>query len=333
MPLAAPGSVVVEVAAASICGSDLAEYRDGPLVIPVERPHPLTGRTAPVTLGHEWSGRVVEVGPDVDGWAVGDRVCGDACLRCGRCAWCRRGEYNICAVGGSVGLHADGAFASHLSVPSYTLVRLPDEVEFGAGALAEPLAVGLHAIERGRLAPGDVVAVVGFGMIGAAVALAARAAGAAAVAVVEPRGQRRVLAERLGARLLDADLAGARRELRSLTEGAGADLVVDCAGRPEALGQVVELARRGGRAVLAGIGHGAEPFDASRIVYFEREVIGSLGYRFDLERVVALMVAGLIDPGPLLETPIGLSEIVEGGFRRSLEDPSAPVRVFVEPRR
>lgn len=332
-PTAAPGCVVVEVVAASICGSDLAEYRDGPLVIPVRRPHPLTGRSAPITLGHEWAGTVLAAGPGVEGWSAGDRVCGDACIRCGTCAWCRRGEYNICAVGASVGLHWDGAFAARLAVPAYTLVRLPPDLDFRSGALVEPLAVGLHAVNRGRLQAGDVLAVVGFGMVGAAVALAGRAAGASEVLVVEPRPVRRRLAQQLGARVVDADLAAARRELRALTEGAGADVVVDCAGRAEALGGVVDLARRGGRVVLAGIGHGAAPFDPSRVVYFEREVIGSLGYRHDLERVVALIGAGHLDPAPLLGDPIGLSRIVEDGFERSLRDPEAPLRVFVEPGR
>lgn len=332
-PRASTGSVVVEVGAASICGSDLAEYCDGPQVIPVDRPHPLTGQVAPITLGHEWAGRVVEVGDGVGGWAAGDRVCGDACLRCGRCLWCRRGEYNICALGGSVGLHRDGAFASHVEVPAYTLVRLPEGLDYRAGALVEPLAVGLHAAERGRVGPGDLVAVVGFGMVGAAVALAAHAIGAGTVCVIEPRESRRRLAEQLGARLLDTDLGAARRELRGLSDAAGADVLVDCAGRSEMLPEVIELARRGGRVVLAGIGHQAGQIDPRRIVYFERELIGSLGYRFDLERVAAMIAGGRIDPAPLLTEPIGLSRIVEDGFERCLRDPRAPVRVFVQPGR
>jgi (R,R)-butanediol dehydrogenase/meso-butanediol dehydrogenase/diacetyl reductase len=320
-----PGEALVEVACAGICGSDVAEYRDGPHVIPVGRPHALTGRAAPVTLGHEYSGRVVALGVGVTRVAAGDRVCGDSCLRCNTCRWCLRGEYNICRVGGSVGLHRDGAFARYLTVPEYALVELPAGVSDQAGALVEPLAVGLHAVTQGRLEPGDTAVVVGAGMIGIAALLMARALGAAEVLLVEPRPDRAALALELGAaRLLPSDLAAARREVR-------ADVVFECSGRPEAVPGALELVRRGGRLVLAGIGHAPATLDLSRVVYFERELIGALGYRFDLERVVALLAAGRLDVSRLLGDPIALADIRERGFERSLNDSSAPPRVFVAP--
>jgi (R,R)-butanediol dehydrogenase/meso-butanediol dehydrogenase/diacetyl reductase len=124
--------------------------------------------------------------------------------------------------------------------------------------------------------------------------------------------------------MLPPDLAAARREVR-------ADVVVECSGRPDVVGGALELVRRGGRLVLAGIGHGAAELDPSRVVYFEREIIGALGYRFDLERVVALMAAGRIDVAPLLSDPIALADIIAGGFERALTDPTAPPRVFIRP--
>ncbi|HKT01121.1 MAG TPA: alcohol dehydrogenase catalytic domain-containing protein, partial [Rugosimonospora sp.] len=180
-----PGEVLVAVDLACICASDLAEYRDGPHVIPVRRPHRLSGRTAPITLGHEFTGRVVAAGTGVTGLSAGDRVCGDACLRCGSCFWCQRGEYNICSSGGSIGLHADGAFAQYLTVPGYTLHRVPDGVDDRSAAVVEPLAVGMHGLRRGRFVAGETAVVVGFGMVGAAVTLLAAASGAARVVVVE----------------------------------------------------------------------------------------------------------------------------------------------------
>lgn len=325
-PLPGQGDVLVEVECAAVCGSDVAEYRDGPHVIPATRPHPLTGRQAPITLGHEYSGRVVATGPGVTQVRVGDRVCGDSCLRCNACRWCLRGEYNICRVGGSVGLHMDGAFAHRLVTPAYTLVTLPQSIGPREGALVEPLAVGLHALTRGRFEPGDTVVVIGFGMIGIATTLAARALGAADVLVAEPRPQRSRLGQALGATgLLGPDLAAARRQVR-------ADLVVECSGRPEVLAGSLELVRRGGRLVLAGIGHSPTQLDLSRIVYFEREVIGALGYRFDLERVVALMSTGRIDVGPILSDPVPLADILPLAFERNLSDPTVPPRVFVSPR-
>jgi (R,R)-butanediol dehydrogenase/meso-butanediol dehydrogenase/diacetyl reductase len=269
---------------------------------------------------------VAALGEGVEGLEVGERVCGDSCLRCNRCRWCLRGEYNICRLGGSVGLHLDGAFARYLVVPAYTLVKLSDAVSARAGALVEPLAVGLHAVSQGRVEPGDTVVVVGLGMIGCAAALSARAIGAGEVLVIEPREERAGLASELGATgTLPPDLDAARREVR-------ADVVIECSGRAELAAGALELTRRGGRLVLAGIPHAPSQLDLSRVVYFEREVIGALGYRFDLERVIAMIAAGRIDPTPLLAPdPIPLAALVDEGLERNLNDPAVPVRVFVTP--
>jgi (R,R)-butanediol dehydrogenase/meso-butanediol dehydrogenase/diacetyl reductase len=328
----APGNVLVEVVLSAICGSDLAEYVSGPHVISVERPHPLTGRTAPVTLGHEYVGVVAATGEGVEGLEAGNRVCGDSCLRCNRCFWCLRGEYNICAVSGSVGFHADGAFARFLEVPAYVLERVPAGVEDAAAAIVEPLAVGRHAVRQGRLEVGDAVVVVGYGMVGAAVSVLAAAAGASAVYVVEPQPRRRELALELGAtEAIDPAGSTLRREIRSRTNGVGADVVFDCSGHAATLGATIELARRGGRVVLTGIPHGPSQLEASRIVYFERELVGALGYRFDHARVLALLASRALDVTPLAAPAIPLSELVAGGLERMRSDPAAPIRIFVAP--
>ena len=167
---------LIEVSICGICGSDIAEYRLGPTMI-WPRSHPLSGREPPITLGHELVGVLVE-GSSVDGSIQpGDRVAVDACLRCEKCAACRRGDYHLCRFGGSVGLHCDGGFAPLLAVPAYTLVAVPDEVSDMQAALTEPFAVALHALERGGLGGGDDVLVLGFGPIGAATALVARSRG------------------------------------------------------------------------------------------------------------------------------------------------------------
>jgi (R,R)-butanediol dehydrogenase / meso-butanediol dehydrogenase / diacetyl reductase len=326
------GQALVEVTMAAICGTDLAEYRDGPHMIPVSRPHPLTGRTAPVVLGHEYVGRVLAVGEGVEGLQPGDRVCGDSCLRCGRCYWCLRGEYNVCRLGASVGLHADGAFAPLIQVPSYVLEKVPDAVEDGWAAVAEPMAVGLHAINQGGMRPGDTVVVVGFGMIGAAAASIAKAAGAAAVFAIDPQPHRRDLARRMGVTdAFDPATPDLRRELYRRTSSVGADLVIDCTGRPETFAQSLELARRGGCVLLCGLGHEPAGVDLNRIVYFERRVVGVLGYRFDHQAVLGLMAARRIDPSPLLGDVISLDDVVVEGFVRMLRDPEAPLRVLVAP--
>jgi len=308
------GEVLVAVDIACICASDLAEYRDGPHVIPVRRAHRLTGRTAPIILGHEFAGRVVATGPGVAEPAPGDRVCGDACLRCGSCFWCRRGEYHICASGGSIGLHADGAFAPYLKVPAYTLYRVPDAVDDRAAAVAEPLAVGLHGLRRGRFEAGETVVVVGFGMVGAATTLVASAIGAGRVIVVEPSPQRAEAARRAGADDVLTPGDGLRAEVYARTSGRGADVVVDCTGRAGVLPVSVELSRRGGRIVVCGLAHEPSELRADRLVYFEREIAGSLGYRYDHEAVLRLLETGKLDVGWLFAPAIRLDDIVTQGF-------------------
>src|SRR5256885_284699 len=130
-----PGEVRVRVAYCGICGSDLHEYVDGPHAIPVERPHPISGRRAPLTLGHEFCGAVVESADS--GVSVGARVAIEPEYRCGRCAYCRQGQYNRCIDMGFVGLMGDGAFAETEAVPAYTVHQLPDEVRFDQAAALE----------------------------------------------------------------------------------------------------------------------------------------------------------------------------------------------------
>ncbi len=328
----APGNAIVRVRMASICASDLSEYRSGPHAIPLERPHPLTGRKAPLTLGHEYVGDVVAVAPDVAEVAAGQRVCGDACIRCGRCYWCLRGQYNICRTGASIGLHTDGAFAELVEVPAYSLVRVPDEVADWQAALTEPLAVGLHAVRRGGVAPGDSVVIAGMGMIGLASLLMARRSGAARVIVVEPNAHRRDLAMRLGsASAIDPAAAGDPlvKRMRAATDGIGPDVVLDCTGRQEFFGTLLDCARRGGTVVVAGLGDQKAAFDLNRVVQFERTVIGSLGYHYDHEPVLRMLAQGLQGIELLESAPIALDDIVALGFERMLSDPDVPVRIFV----
>lgn len=324
----AADDVLVRVDRAMICGSDLAEWRDGPHVVPAARPHVLTGRQAPITLGHEYVGHVVEAGPGVTSFRPGDRVCGDSCLRCNRCYWCLRGEYNICEVGASVGLHADGAFAPLLVVPEYTLVPVPPGVPDNCAAVVEPLAVGLHGLRQTRVSAGDAVVVVGFGMIGAACAVMARAAGAGPIIVVEPSEQRARLAGELGVDVVLPPAPDLRRSVRAHTENRGADAVLECTGRADVVADAVELARRGGRVGLLGIAHEPSLIRTERIVYFEREIVGCLGYRFDHRTVVRLMADGsLRSLDPLFGAPLELVDIVEGGFARMMSDADVPLRI------
>lgn len=327
-PNAGPGQALVRVAYCGICGTDLSEYRDGPVMI---RPgaHPLTGARPPITLGHEFSGTVVSVGEGVPASLVGRRVCVDPCWRCGECFWCSRGDYHICRYGGSVGLASDGALADLVVVPAEGLVPLPDSVTDQVAALVEPLAVGVHAVRRGRSEAGDWALVIGCGPIGLAVLLAARAHGLR-VLVIEPSESRRDLALALGAECaFEAATEDARREAYRLTSKTGPDVVFECTGLPALFGFAVTSARRGGRVVLVGIGHGVSELSSQQIVPYEREIIGSLGYRDDLPVVVDMLADGLIDATPLITDVVTLEDAIERGFEGLARSADASIKTLV----
>jgi (R,R)-butanediol dehydrogenase/meso-butanediol dehydrogenase/diacetyl reductase len=324
-----PGLVEVAVSSCGICGSDLAEYATGPHAVR-DRPYALSGQQAPVTLGHEFSGRVVAVGAGVDGVGIGDRVAADACWRCGSCSACRAGTYNLCAKGGSIGLVSDGALAERIRFPAYCVVPLPDRVSDEAGALLEPLAVALHALDRGGATAGETVVVLGFGPIGAATAIVARAMGLS-VLVSEPAAGRRARAEALGfaTSAPEGEPRDVTRAIRSLTDG-GARLVVDCTGATGVLSMAPEMTRRGGTIVLVGLPKDPPTIDAARLVLFERSIVASLGYVHDLPRVAAMIAAGALEPDALITKRVELAQAPDE-FERLTTAPGDDLKVLVTP--
>lgn len=323
-----PGEALVSVSYCGICGTDLHEYTDGPVMIR-PNPHPLTGASPPLTLGHEFSGTLVALNRDVTGFEVGQRVTVDPCWRCDDCYWCVRGDYHICKRGGSIGLASDGALAPLVRVPAQGLVKLAEEIDDRTAALIEPLAVGLHAVRRGRVEPGDSVLVIGCGPIGAAVILTARAAGAM-VYVTEPTRRRRELALELGAtEAFDPETSDARREVYVRTGRIGPDVVFECTGVASLMPSAIDSVRRGGRIVLVGVGHGTAAVAPQRIVPYEREVLGSLGYRHDLPRVVELIRSGSINPAPMITGVVPLEEAVRGAFDVLLADRAHHMKLLI----
>jgi (R,R)-butanediol dehydrogenase/meso-butanediol dehydrogenase/diacetyl reductase len=327
-----PGMVEAEVAFAGICGSDVAEVK-APFAIRPGRPHPLTGQEPPLTLGHEFSAVVTAVGEGVDLVAPGDRVSADACWRCNECEACVSGRYNLCRLSGSIGLSSDGAFAPRVRFPAYCAVPLPDKVGDEVGALLEPLAVGLHALDRGGARAGERLVVIGYGPIGACTALVARSLGLEAL-VLERHPGRRARAEAEGFATLAPvdDPRQVAREVRGLTAvggAGGAEIVVDCSGAVPALEAALEMTTRGGRIVVAGIPKQPLPVDAGRMVLYERSIHATLGYANDLPRVAAMIAAGNLHPESMITRRIPLAATPDELVRLG-SDPGDDVKVLVE---
>lgn len=331
-PPPGPGQVKIKVHWCGICGSDLHEYLAGPIFIPVEEAHPLTGARAPLILGHEFSGEIVEIGPGVTKFQVGDRVTSDACQVCWECYYCRRYLYNLCENLAFTGLMANGAFAEYVNVPAYTLYKLPDNISSEAGALVEPLAVGIHAVRQASVREGDVVVVLGAGPIGLVTLQAARAAGASKVFVIETAKARKEFAWQMGATaVFDPGEGDVARRVLEATDGLGADVVLECIGNEKTAPLAVQLARKGGKAVIVGVFEKESNINFNDIVFTEKQVIGSLGYAGEFSVAIDLLADGRVKAEPLITGKIRLEEIVTRGFEELVNRKEKHIKILVTP--
>lgn len=323
--------VIIEVAACGICGTDVHEFAHGPQMIR-EDAHPLSSAVPPITLGHEFSGHVAEVGDAVSGLSPGQLVAVDPCLRCGTCASCLRGDYHICVRGGSIGLASDGGLATHVVVPRINVIPVPDGVPAEWAAVAEPLAVGLHAARRAGIGAGDTVLITGAGPIGIAALLGALSLGAGAVFMSEPSASRGQRALEVGAtEVFDPTTVDVRREVFLRSGRVGPDKAIEATGRAEAFELAVSSLRRGGRLSIAGITDTDLTVPLRQIVLYEREIAGSLGYNRDIERVLRLMATGRLDPGPFVRSVRPLDAAIDT-FEELSTGPVDDLKILLTPK-
>jgi L-iditol 2-dehydrogenase len=246
-PRAGPGEVVVEVAAAGICGSDLELLRGS---------RPASYVRYPIVPGHEWAGRVAEVGAGVSGLATGDPVVAEGFRACGRCDRCKEGLTNLCSAEyAETGFTHPGAFADCLLVPARLVHRLPASADLAAAALLEPAACVAQGLLGADLRPGLRAAVVGAGTLGFLALAILRLTSPARLALVGTRPDRLALASRMGG--VETALVEGDEDLQALADQF--DLVFEAATRPEAGQSAIRLARRGGSVVLEGITGAAGP--------------------------------------------------------------------------
>jgi (R,R)-butanediol dehydrogenase / meso-butanediol dehydrogenase / diacetyl reductase len=329
-----PDELVIKVGACGICGTDLEEYRDGPLFIPVDEPNPLTGRKAPLILGHEFAGEVVEVGRNVVDFKVGDRLAPDVLLYCGRCYWCKRHQVNLCVKLAALGLMGDGGLAEYCKMPTGMCISLPNGLSYDHAALAEPLSVTVRAIRKGRLLAGERVAVFGGGTIGQLALQAARVAGAGEVFMVEPLSSRRQLAQKFGAAaVIDPTVEDPVEALHRLTRGIGPDLVIEASGSASVVGTAISAARNGGRIVLVGLPVRETTFNFFNIVATEKEIIGSLSHIYDEDYATAIswLGDGRIQAEPLISVRLPLDALVIDGLRRLEHHANETLKVIIQP--
>ncbi len=323
VPVLAPDELLVEVLWCGICGTDLEEYRDGPVTIPVQ-PHPRRGTSAPITLGHEVAGRVHTAAADGSGPPAGAVVVPDVVIGCGACWWCRRHEEGLCPELAVRGQTEDGGLARFMPARADTCLVVPSSVAPESAALVEPASVAVRALRKAGDLLGARVAVVGAGTVGQLVVRCAVAAGAVVELVVDPVPSRRDLAVAHGARAA-ADPAGAA--------GAGGyDAVVECSGADGALPLVLNLARRGGTVVAVGLRARPETLDVAGLVLGEKRLVGSAAHLWDTDCAPALdlIASGRLPVDDLISRRVPLERVVEDGFGALADGAGDVLKVLVD---
>jgi L-iditol 2-dehydrogenase len=288
--------VLIEVKAAGICGTDIHILHDNFPYWP------------PVILGHEFSGQVVDVGPEVTTVKVGDRVIGEPHTKaCGKCYLCRTGNRQICPAKRSPGWGIDGAFARYLVMPDVLLHRIPDTMSYDEAALVEPSAnVVQDVLLRSRVEAGDVVVVTGPGPIGLVAAMCARAGGAKAVVIVgtdKDEELRLPTARKLGfEHAVNVQRSDVATLVGDLSGGRGADMVVEASGAEPAINQAVSLIRKQGRVCVIGMtGRKTIHFAWDAAIFKDCRIDFHISTGYECwDRTIALMASGQIDVKPLI---------------------------------
>jgi (R,R)-butanediol dehydrogenase/meso-butanediol dehydrogenase/diacetyl reductase len=314
--VAPPGWVRLRVRHAAICGSDASEFRSGPHGIPLTVPNPANGHVGPTIIGHEFVGTVVEAGDGVDPDLVGRDVATGAGVWCGDCRYCAAGRPNLCLDYYTLGIQEHGGLADEALVPARTCVVLPDGLSTETAAMAQPLAVALHALSRAHAAPGVTLAVFGAGGIGALAVAGARARGIDTVVAVDTDPQRLESARLLGAsHVLRADDPDLVHRIRAATGGDGADVVLEASGKQPALDAALASAGRGGRIVAVGIHAQPPTLDLRSLTHRELELVGTVAHVCDTDMREAVDLLARHPPlRDLARRVIALEDLVADGL-------------------
>lgn len=316
-PTPGAGEAVLRVSSCGICGTDLHMHQAGAL-------------PQGTIMGHEFCGEVME---GAGALKAGDRAVALPMLSCGECERCRSGLGAYCEKVRYLGLgEADGGYAEYVTVAVHEAVRLPDGVDDDHGALVEPLAVALHAVNVGRIRRGESCLVIGAGPVGLGIALWAKHFGAGEVIVTERCAGRRAMAERMGATcVVDPTREDLSAELARVTS-AGPDLVFEAVGVPGLIQEAIGHVRFRGRMVVAGMCIQPDQIMPAQAMMKEASVHFALAYeKDDFQYAVDMIDQGRVDPLPMVTDRVGLSDVAEAF--EALGNPDEQCKILVDPRR
>lgn len=321
VPLPEVGDCDVRIAvkAVGICGSDVHGYRG------------TTGRRKPpIIMGHEFSGVVDEVGKLVTRWKKGDRVLANPLMTCGTCSNCRRGYPNICSNRHGLGVDLNGAYAEFVKVREDMVFALPDSMSFSQGAMVEPLAVAMHAVNRTPLQLCESLAIIGAGTIGLLTLLSARLKGAGTVIVIDTDADRLAFAEKLGADYtVNSKTTDPLEFVKKVTGQAGAAAVIEAVGISPTAALSLQIAANGAHVTWIGNSQPTVEINMQQIVTRELNLSGSYGFVNEFETAIEAIRSGRIDPMRLVEKEAVLEDA--GKLIADLSDGKInPVKVMLK---
>ena len=330
IPTPGPNEVLARVRAVSICGTDAHLVRgDYPGFWPP---------AFPFIPGHEWAGEIAALGPgaELHGWKVGDRVAGTSHDACGVCQKCVEGHYNLCENYGRAGLHkqyghsVQGADATYVVHGVKCIFPLPDGISFDEGAVIDPASIALHVANRGNIAPGDNVAIMGAGAIGLLSGDGARIRGAARVIVIERNPGRLAKAAAMGFETIDPSAGDPVAMVREMTGGLGVDVVLECAGVPATVQLALGMLRRGGRCAAVGIPTQGVEIAMQRLVLDELELVGCRASAGEMRRVMPLVEQGRMRVREVMTHRFALADYAQA--LATFNDPaSGAIKIIVAP--
>ena len=327
-PKAKKGNVVIKVAYAGICGTDRHEYV-GPNFIPVSKPHRLTGRTAPLIIGHEFTGSIVEVGEGVEGYAVGDRVTANGTLCDKTCPLCKKGRYNVCEKLGFLGVSTDGGFAEYVEVEAARLFPIPDTLSLREAGRAEPLSCGIHATKlMGGVKDADVV-VIGPGIIGLGAFFAAKHDGARRILVAGVGDDRKALVEKYGGVYADIGKTQLVDEALSVFDGQKADVVYECVGVQSALDSAIDVLKPLGRLMEMGVFEKPPVIRMNDFQEGERSLYTSQANLDEIACALERLDTREIDPAELITREVTLDTLVSDGFEELLANGPKHIKIII----
>lgn len=289
IPHPKPGEVRVKIAYTAICGSDLGAYKQAS-----NRFQP------PLILGHEYSGIIDEIGEGVENLKIGQHVCGNPPVYCGKCWYCTHGHYNQCpnrlSLGNSTGVEKlNGTYTEYICLPAFTMVPLPDDMDLIYGSMMEPLAVGYHAAANGNFTEGETTVVIGAGPIGLMTVMSLKAQGAGKIIVSDMSEARLNLALQLGADVaVNPGQTDLLKVVKAETDGLGADRSIICTEVPSVFHQAIEVTRNCGDVILVGMIQKSLEFCPMDIFGRDINIISSFTFTDEIYKAVEMVHAGKI---------------------------------------